>query len=234
MKIAFVFAGAATLERLLTTRNLLLFLGFSGICIGCLGLMKDFGTASIFFVTMLIIIVIRSGDWRVIVGISGLAAVAAIAITFIMPHVAKRFEAWRHVWQYASTSGYQQTRTMVAIGSGGLLGVGGGNGYLDGVNAASTDLVFGVVFEEWGGIIGPGLLCPFGPLRLAAGQNRSIGLLLHRRLRRCRHVPLPDGPQRFWGHRYPAPDRRNLSLRQRGRLEYPFLLGAARLLQGRG
>ena len=168
VKIAFVFAGAATLERLLTTRNLLLFLGFSGICIGCLGLMKDFGTASIFFVTMLIIIVIRSGDWRVIVGISGLAAVAAIAITFIMPHVAKRFEAWRHVWQYASTSGYQQTRTMVAIGSGGLLGVGGGNGYLDGVNAASTDLVFGVVFEEWGGIIAISALACFVLLALYA------------------------------------------------------------------
>ena len=153
VKIAFVFAGAATLERLLTTRNLLLFLGFSGGCIGVLGLIKDFGTASIFFVTMLVIIFIRSGDWRVIAGISAMAVAGAAAVAFIMPHVAKRFEAWRHVWEYASTSGYQQTRTMVAIGSGGLLGMGGGNGYLDGVSAASTDLVFGVIFEEWGGII---------------------------------------------------------------------------------
>ena len=168
VKIAFIFAGAATLERLLTTHNLLFFLGFSGACIGVLGLIKDFGTASIFFVTMLIIIFIRSGDWKVIAGVSALAVAGATAVVFIMPHVAKRFEAWRHVWQYASTSGYQQTRTMVAIGSGGLLGVGGGNGYLDGVNAASTDLVFGVVFEEWGGVIALAALSCFVLLALYA------------------------------------------------------------------
>ncbi|MCI8360398.1 MAG: FtsW/RodA/SpoVE family cell cycle protein [Clostridiales bacterium] len=168
VKIAFIFAGAATLERLLTTHNLLFFLGFSGACIGVLGLIRDFGTASIFFVTMLIIIFIRSGDWKVIAGISALAAAGATAVVFIMPHVAKRFEAWRHVWQYASTSGYQQTRTMVAIGSGGLLGVGGGNGYLDGVNAASTDLVFGVVFEEWGGVVALAALSCFVLLALYA------------------------------------------------------------------
>ena len=168
VKIAFIFAGAATLERLLTTRNLLLFLGFSAACIGALGLMRDFGAAAIFFVTMMIIIVIRSGDWRVIAGITALAGAGAAGIVLIMPHVTKRFEAWGHVWQYASTSGYQQTRTLVAIGSGGLLGVGGGNGYLDTVSAASTDLVFGVVFEEWGGIIALSALACFVLLALYA------------------------------------------------------------------
>ena len=39
---------------------------------------------------------------------------------------------------------------MIAIGSGGLLGVGGGNGNLDRVAASDTDLVFGIVSEEWG------------------------------------------------------------------------------------
>ena len=168
VKIAFVFAGAATLERLLTTRNLLLFLGFSFSCIGVLCLIKDFGTASIFFVTMLVIIFIRSGEWKIIAGISVLAAAGAVGVALIMPHVAKRFEAWRHVWEYASTSGYQQTRTMVAIGSGGLLGVGGGNGYLDGVSAASTDLVFGVIFEEWGGVVALAALSCFVLLALYA------------------------------------------------------------------
>lgn len=168
VKIAFIFAGAATLERLLTTRNLLLFLGFSAACIGALGLMRDFGGAAIFFVTMMVIIIIRSGDWRVIAGISVLAAAGATGVVLIMPHVTKRFEAWGHVWQYAATSGYQQTRTLVAIGSGGLLGVGGGNGYLDAVSAASTDLVFGVVFEEWGGIIALSALACFVLLALYA------------------------------------------------------------------
>lgn len=76
--------------------------------------------------------------------------VGAGAIIALMPYVANRFATYRHAWEYAATSGYQQTRTMVAIGSGGLFGVGGGNGNLDLVAAADTDLVFGFVSEEWG------------------------------------------------------------------------------------
>lgn len=50
-------------------------------------------------------------------------------------------------------AGYQQTRTMSAAASGGLVGVGAGNGWLEGVPAANTDMVFGVLIEEWGLII---------------------------------------------------------------------------------
>jgi len=70
-----------------------------------------------------------------------------------MPYIATRFATWGKVWQFADTSGYQQTRTMIAIASGGLLGVGGGRGYLVNVAAADTDLVFGVLCEEWGLLI---------------------------------------------------------------------------------
>lgn len=49
--------------------------------------------------------------------------------------------------------GYQQVRTMSAAASGGLIGVGSGNGWLHTVAASETDLVFGVLCEEWGLII---------------------------------------------------------------------------------
>ena len=42
---------------------------------------------------------------------------------------------------------------MSAAASGGLIGVGPGNGWLHNVAAANTDLVFGVLCEEWGLII---------------------------------------------------------------------------------
>ena len=41
------------LERLFRRRNLALFIVLTGVCIGLLGLMSDFGTAAIFFVTFL-------------------------------------------------------------------------------------------------------------------------------------------------------------------------------------
>ena len=42
---------------------------------------------------------------------------------------------------------------MMCIASGGLLGLGGGNGWLKYVAASDTDLVFATVSEEWGLLI---------------------------------------------------------------------------------
>ncbi|HEX2938187.1 MAG TPA: FtsW/RodA/SpoVE family cell cycle protein [Ruminiclostridium sp.] len=153
VKIAFVLAGAATLDRLLTTRNLTSFIVFSGACIGTLAITKDFGTALVFFCSFVVIAFMRSGDLRTIALICAGAFLGAVAVASFMPYVTSRFSAWGHVWNYANSTGYQQTRTMVAAASGGLLGVGGGKGYLVNIAASDTDLVFGVICEEWGFII---------------------------------------------------------------------------------
>lgn len=121
---------------------------------------------------MLIIAYMRSGDWKTIAFFSGLAVAGAAVIIAFMPYVASRFATYRHAWEYAASSGYQQTRTMVAIGSGGLFGVGGGNGNLDMVAAADTDLVFGFVSEEWGLLIALWLRGLSDPVRAVCGAVR--------------------------------------------------------------
>jgi cell division protein FtsW len=153
VKIAFVFAGAATLDRLFAKRNLILFIAFSAACVGALALMSDFGTAAVFFVAYLVIAFLRSGNFATIflsVGGTGLAGVLAISVK---PYIASRFSTWRKAWQYVNEGGYQQTRAMSAAASGGLIGVGAGNGWLHEIAAADTDLVFAMVSEELGLII---------------------------------------------------------------------------------
>ncbi len=76
-KICYIFAGSATLERLFRRRNLALFIVLTGVCIGLLGLMSDFGTAAIFFVTFLVIAYLRSGDAATLALICGGAAFGA-------------------------------------------------------------------------------------------------------------------------------------------------------------
>ncbi|MDR3207616.1 MAG: FtsW/RodA/SpoVE family cell cycle protein [Oscillospiraceae bacterium] len=172
VKVAFVFAGAASLEYLLTRRNLIMFLGFSGVCVGALGLMRDFGAAVIFFAGFLVMAFLRSGDARLLlVGLAVAAAGAFLAIS-IMPYIAARFAAWGNAWAFADTTGYQQTRTMIYTASGGLLGTGLGHGFLRHVAAADTDLVFGVVAEEWGLIVA--LACALAPLALAFFAATSV------------------------------------------------------------
>lgn len=150
VKICFIFAGASTLQRLMTRRNLILFIGYSAAICGCLALMSDFGAAIIFFVTFLVIAFLRSGDFATIaLACTGTGIAGVLALKF-KPYIKKRFSAWGHVWENALTSGYQQTRAMMCIASGGLFGLGAGCGWLKYVAAADTDLVFAFVAEEWG------------------------------------------------------------------------------------
>ena len=152
-KICYIFAGAATLDRLFRKRNLGLFILLTAVCMGCLAVMSDFGTASVFFVTFLVIAYLRSGDFATLALITGACFAGAGVIVSIKPYILRRFATWGHAWEFASTGGYQQTRTMSAAASGGLVGVGPGEGWLHRVAAGDTDLVFGMLCEEWGLII---------------------------------------------------------------------------------
>lgn len=172
IKIAFIYAGAATMAELFEKKNLYIFMIFSAVCIGCLALMSDFGTAAIFFVTFLVIAFLRSGDFSKLFLITGAAAFGVLILLRFKPYIANRFAAWGHVWEYASTSGFQQTRTMSAGASGGLLGLGGGEGWLKNVAAADTDLVFGMLCEEWGLIIA--ILAVLSIVTLAVFAVRAI------------------------------------------------------------
>ena len=151
VKVVFIFAGASTLDRLQTHQNLIEFIAFAAVCTGFLFLMHDFGSAVIFFFTFLLIAFMRSGSIRTVILAVAAAAIGIFLILQFKPYVALRFAGWGHVWEYPYDSlGYQQTRTLTYIASGGLFGSGLGNGYLKNIFAGDSDLVFGVLCEELG------------------------------------------------------------------------------------
>ena len=168
VKIAFIFVGAATLDKLLTSKNIYLYLFYAMGCIGVLFLMKDFGTALIFFFAFLVIAFMRSGDVRTILFVCVAAVIGAVLIVYFKPYVAARFAVYRHVWENVDTSGYQQVRTLIYAVSGGLQGLGIGNGRLRYVAASTTDLVFGMVCEELGIIIAFAMVITFAVIALYA------------------------------------------------------------------
>ncbi len=161
VKVAFIFVGAATLEKLQSNRSLTKFILFAFACVGALFLMYDFGTALIFFFTFVVISFMRSGDIRTIVLVCTVALMGGLIVLMFRPYVANRFAAYGHVWEYFDSSGYQQTRTMIYSASGGLFGVGLGNGKLREIFAATEDLVFGVVCEEFGMIMAGAILLSY-------------------------------------------------------------------------
>jgi len=154
VKVAFIFVGAATPEKLQSKRSLTQYVIFATICIAMLFLMRDLGTALIFFFTFIVLAFMRSGDVRTIIFlIMGAAMLAGLVVLMRSDYIMARFATYRHVWDYASGKGYQQTRVLTYSVSGGLLGLGIGNGHLRDIFAATEDLVFGVLCEEWGMLI---------------------------------------------------------------------------------
>ena len=177
VKVCFVFAGAATLDRLFARRNLVLFVAFAAVCVGCLAMMSDFGTAAVFFAAYLVIAFMRSGSFATVLLSAAGAAFAVFIVITARPYIADRFSTWGHAWDFPNDGGYQQTRTMASAASGGLFGLGAGKGWLKNIFAADTDMVFGFVCEELGLIMGIVTICGIVALALfavkSAGSARS-------------------------------------------------------------
>ena len=149
-KVCFVYAGASTMDRIMNKRNLILFIAYSVVICGLLALMNDFGTAMIFFCAFLIIAYLRSGSMGTIALACTALGFAGVLAIRIAPHALSRFASWRHIWENPYTTGYQQTQAIMCIASGGLFGLGPGNGFLQKVFAADSDIVFATISEEWG------------------------------------------------------------------------------------
>ena len=174
-KVCFVFAGASTMERIMNKRNLILFIVYSALICGCLALMNDFGTALIFFVAFLVIAYMRSGSVGTVALAITALAFAGVLLIRIAPHALRRFETWRHIWEVPYDAGYQQTRAIMCLVSGGMLGLGTGQGWLKNLFAADTDVVFAVVAEEWGLLIALMMVLAVITLALFALRCASVG-----------------------------------------------------------
>lgn len=175
VKVVYIFAGAASLDRLFERRNLFGFILFSAVCVIFLALMGDFGAAVIFFATFLVISFMRSGSFATLfLAISG-AGLAGFLVLSVKPYIAQRFSAWGHVWEDVWDKGYQQTHAMSAAASGGLFGQGAGEGWLKNIFAADTDMVFALLSEELGLIVAVCAILALIALALFAVRNAAHG-----------------------------------------------------------
>lgn len=185
VKICFVLAGASTMDQIVTRKNMLAFVLYTAFIGGCLVVLNDFGTAAVFFVGFLAIAFLRSSSYPnvalVFVGI-GLAAVmiltAALAVKNF-PHVRERFSGYGHIWSHVYDNlGYQQTRSLICIASGGIFGLGLGRGWMQvmaGRGASDTDLVFAFVSEEWGLLMACMMVVALALLGLFVARSAKVG-----------------------------------------------------------
>lgn len=131
------------------------------LSLGFLVLQRDLGSALIFFGMAVSVLYIATSSKIYAVGcLSGFAAGSTLAYK-LFGHVRERVEIWLDPWKDANGSGYQIIQGLYAMASGGMTGLGLGQGYPEFVPVRESDYIFAMICEEFGMIFGIGILILF-------------------------------------------------------------------------
>jgi rod shape determining protein RodA len=131
-------------------------------------LQPDFGSAMVMLALWGAFVLFVGIGWRPLLLMAGVGLAAAVVLwtMLLQPYQRDRFIAFLNPAADARGAGYNVTQAQIAIGSGGLLGKGIGEGSqarLRFLPAAATDFTFAVVGEELGFL---GITFVFGLLGL--------------------------------------------------------------------
>ena len=127
-------------------------------CLGCLVMLKDLGSALIFFGIAVTMLYVSTGKKKYVAITIVLSAIGAFVAYHLFSHVQARIDIWRDPWSDPNGGGYQIIQGLYAISSGGMLGSGLGQGYPGFVPVNTSDLIFAVICEELGMVFGLGIM----------------------------------------------------------------------------
>ena len=144
-------------------------LAFAGVCLLLIVLQKDLGAVLICFVLCLFMYYAATGNLL----LCSLAVVAAcggaVLMCLLFDHVQLRVAMWQNPWVSPTEGGYQIIQALVAIGSGGMAGLGLGLGSPTTIPVYDTDFIFAALCEEMGILVGLMVLLVYVLLFLRAG-----------------------------------------------------------------
>jgi len=112
----------------------------------------DLGTALVIGFTVAAMLVAAGISLRTMAMIAGAAFAVVVLYALVRPYARARLTSFLDPWAHAAGSGFQAVQGQIAIGSGGLFGVGPGQSvqkifYLP---EAPTDFILAVIAEELG------------------------------------------------------------------------------------
>ncbi len=168
-KIAVIFFTAAVLERrmdrIAEVKYALAPIAIAvGIVFGLIMLEPDYGTAVVVLAIAIVMVFAAGLPWRhtLIVGAALPPVLGLIAI--LEPYRVKRLLAFLNPWADPSDSGFQLVQSLIAVGTGGVTGLGLGDGVqkLFYLPYPHTDFIYAVVAEELGLLGATAFLICFG------------------------------------------------------------------------
>ena len=133
-------------------------LAFAAACCGILLLQRDLGAVLLYFLTT--VFMYYAATSNALITLSGLAmgAGSAVAAYHAIPLVQTRVALWQNPWSDPTNKGLQLVQALIAIGSGGLFGMGLGLGRPRSIPLYHSDFIFAAITEEFGLIFSIGLM----------------------------------------------------------------------------
>ena len=124
------------------------------VALACALLLKqpDMGTTMVIALTVGTLLFVAGTPVRLLGSIGGAGAALALVVALAEPYRRARLTAFLDPWSDAGDTGFQSVQSMIAIGSGGPVGVGLGESvqkifYLP---EAHTDMILAIIGEELG------------------------------------------------------------------------------------
>ncbi|MEA2209154.1 MAG: cell division protein FtsW [Solirubrobacteraceae bacterium] len=186
MKLALVLYAATLLakrpQRVRDLRDLLNpLLVVVGGAVLLVATQPDLGTAMVIAFTTTALLVAAGIPARNLLIVLGCAFAAVVLYALVKPYARARLTSFLDPWAHASSSGFQAVQGQIAIGSGGLFGVGPGQSvqkifYLP---EAPTDFILAVVAEELGVLGVCALLFLYGLIAYAGLRTAKAARSLH-------------------------------------------------------
>jgi cell division protein FtsW len=151
----------------------------------CLLILKeDFGTGAFVGMVAVALCMIAGWRWWFPLLLVGPAAAAVYLAVWLQPWRLNRVKVWWDPWKYYDGPGWHVCQSLMALGSGGLTGLGLGAGIQKMyIPENTTDFVFAVICEEMGLLGGLLVIGLFGVLvwravRVVRGAPDRFGFLL--------------------------------------------------------
>ncbi len=188
-KVALILYGADLLarkpKRVRSLEGMMPFLLVTAVAALLVVVQPDLGTTLVVAFAVAATLVAAGARPRDLALIGGVLAFFGLAMTVIEPYRMARLTAFLNPGADAAGAGFQAAQAKIALGSGGLFGVGIGNGvqkafYLP---EAHTDMISAVIGEELGlvgilGVVGLFGLFGYAGLQVARKAKDRYGKLL--------------------------------------------------------
>ena len=189
MKLALVLHAAGVLAtrpgRLRTMRPVIRpLLVVAGAAIVLIVSQPDLGTALVIAFTMGTLLLVCGAPMAMLTRIGAVGAVLVLLFALIDPERVSRLTAFVNPWADATDTGFQAVQGQIALGSGGLFGVGIGESvqkvfYLP---EAHTDFILAVIGEELGVAGVCGLLLLYGMIGYAGLRTAKAAATRYQQL----------------------------------------------------